>query len=181
MEFICSFRVSVVLLGYSDLFPCSKNKVSGATSLCAISKPLSCHSKVGPSWMTIWFAANKSSNICYKICGKSYFRILCIHVWNIFDTFYFISVITGQHRNGVISARTRIELLAETFRKKQPFTHFLSFALNQPEVQDRFLQFKEEILLKCSKVGEQIILTIVSELKGIFKHTFKKYKRATVV
>lgn len=60
-------------------------------------------------------------------------------------------VITGQHRNGVISARTRIELLAETFRKKQPFTHFLSFALNQPEIQDRFLQFKEEVLSKCAK------------------------------
>ncbi|XP_075071297.1 activating signal cointegrator 1 complex subunit 1 isoform X2 [Mixophyes fleayi] len=60
-------------------------------------------------------------------------------------------VITGQHRNGVISARTRIELLAETFRKKQPFTHFLSFALNQQEIQERFLQFKEEVLTKCSK------------------------------
>ncbi|KAM4034160.1 activating signal cointegrator 1 complex subunit 1 isoform 2-T2 [Anomaloglossus baeobatrachus] len=60
-------------------------------------------------------------------------------------------VITGQKRNGVISARTRIELLAETFRKKQPFTHFLSFPLNHPEIQDRFLQFKEEVLAKCSK------------------------------
>ncbi|XP_068113876.1 activating signal cointegrator 1 complex subunit 1 isoform X2 [Hyperolius riggenbachi] len=60
-------------------------------------------------------------------------------------------VITGQNRNGVISARTRIELLAETFRKKQPFTHFLSFALNQPEIQEKFMQFKEEVLAKCSK------------------------------
>ncbi|XP_053306043.1 activating signal cointegrator 1 complex subunit 1 [Spea bombifrons] len=60
-------------------------------------------------------------------------------------------VITGQHRNGVISARTRIELLAETFRKKQPFTHFLSFALNMPDIQERFSQFKEEVLSKCSK------------------------------
>uniref|UniRef100_A0A8C5Q454 Activating signal cointegrator 1 complex subunit 1 n=1 Tax=Leptobrachium leishanense TaxID=445787 RepID=A0A8C5Q454_9ANUR len=60
-------------------------------------------------------------------------------------------VITGQHRNGVVSARTRIELLAETFRKKQPFTHFLSFPLNHPEIQERFLQFKEEVLAKCSK------------------------------
>ncbi|XP_069836639.1 activating signal cointegrator 1 complex subunit 1 [Dendropsophus ebraccatus] len=60
-------------------------------------------------------------------------------------------VITGHNRNGVISARTRIELLAETSRKKQPFTHFLSFALNQPEIQDRFSQFKEEVLSKCSK------------------------------
>uniref|UniRef100_A0A8D0C6K8 Activating signal cointegrator 1 complex subunit 1 n=1 Tax=Salvator merianae TaxID=96440 RepID=A0A8D0C6K8_SALMN len=59
-------------------------------------------------------------------------------------------VITGQHRNGVISARTRIDVLVETFRKKQPFTHFLSFALNQPEIQEKFLQFKEEVLEKCS-------------------------------
>ncbi|KAM4702553.1 activating signal cointegrator 1 complex subunit 1 [Rhinophrynus dorsalis] len=60
-------------------------------------------------------------------------------------------VITGQQRNGVISARTRIELLAESFRKKQPFTHFLSFSLNQPEIQEKFLLFKEEVLAKCSK------------------------------
>ncbi|KAM5140824.1 activating signal cointegrator 1 complex subunit 1 [Mantella aurantiaca] len=60
-------------------------------------------------------------------------------------------VITGQHRNGVISARTRIELLVETFRRKQPFSHFLSFSLCQPEIQERFLQFKEEVLTKCSK------------------------------
>ncbi|CAM2117545.1 activating signal cointegrator 1 complex subunit 1 isoform X1 [Caretta caretta] len=60
-------------------------------------------------------------------------------------------VITGQQRSGVISARTRIDVLAESFRKKQPFTHFLSFALNQPAIQKKFLQFKEEVLEKCSK------------------------------
>uniref|UniRef100_A0A8C4WCN4 Activating signal cointegrator 1 complex subunit 1 n=1 Tax=Gopherus evgoodei TaxID=1825980 RepID=A0A8C4WCN4_9SAUR len=60
-------------------------------------------------------------------------------------------VITGQQRSGVISARTRIDVLVESFRKKQPFTHFLSFALNQPAIQEKFLQFKEEVLEKCSK------------------------------
>lgn len=59
-------------------------------------------------------------------------------------------VITGQYRNGVISARTRIDVLVESFRKKQPFTHFLSFALNQPAIQEKFLQFKKEVLEKCS-------------------------------
>ncbi|KAM3835655.1 activating signal cointegrator 1 complex subunit 1 isoform 2-T2 [Vipera latastei] len=59
-------------------------------------------------------------------------------------------VITGQHRSGVISARTRIDVLVESFRKKQPFTHFLSFALNQPAIQEKFLKFKEEVLEKCS-------------------------------
>ncbi|XP_061491277.1 activating signal cointegrator 1 complex subunit 1 [Rhineura floridana] len=59
-------------------------------------------------------------------------------------------VITGQHRNGVVSARTRIDVLVESFRKKQPFTHFLSFALNQLAIQEKFLQFKEEVLERCS-------------------------------
>ncbi|XP_077206567.1 activating signal cointegrator 1 complex subunit 1 isoform X2 [Paroedura picta] len=59
-------------------------------------------------------------------------------------------VITGQHRSGIISARTRIDVLVESFRKKQPFTHFLSFALNQPAIQEKFLQFKKEVLEKCS-------------------------------
>ncbi|XP_071420505.1 activating signal cointegrator 1 complex subunit 1 isoform X3 [Pithys albifrons albifrons] len=60
-------------------------------------------------------------------------------------------VITGQHRSGVASARTRIDVLLDSFRKKQPFTHFLSLALNQPAIQEKFLQFKEEVLEKCSK------------------------------
>uniref|UniRef100_A0A2K5R6C1 Activating signal cointegrator 1 complex subunit 1 n=1 Tax=Cebus imitator TaxID=2715852 RepID=A0A2K5R6C1_CEBIM len=59
-------------------------------------------------------------------------------------------VITGQHRNGVISARTRIDVLLDTFRRKQPFTHFLSFFLNEVEVQEGFLRFQEEVLAKCS-------------------------------
>ncbi|XP_012518735.1 PREDICTED: activating signal cointegrator 1 complex subunit 1 isoform X2 [Propithecus coquereli] len=59
-------------------------------------------------------------------------------------------VITGQHRNGVISARTRIDVLLDTFRRKQPFTHFLAFFLNEIEVQEGFLRFQEEVLEKCS-------------------------------
>uniref|UniRef100_A0A8D0GYZ1 Activating signal cointegrator 1 complex subunit 1 n=1 Tax=Sphenodon punctatus TaxID=8508 RepID=A0A8D0GYZ1_SPHPU len=58
-------------------------------------------------------------------------------------------VIRGQQRGGVISARTRIDVLVESLRKKQPFTHFLSFALNQPVIQEKFLQFKEERLESC--------------------------------
>uniref|UniRef100_F6Q2Y1 Activating signal cointegrator 1 complex subunit 1 n=1 Tax=Bos taurus TaxID=9913 RepID=F6Q2Y1_BOVIN len=59
-------------------------------------------------------------------------------------------VITGQHRSGVVSARTRIDVLLLTFRRKQPFTHFLAFFLNEAEVQERFLKFQEEVLEKCS-------------------------------
>ncbi|NXU54429.1 ASCC1 protein, partial [Turnix velox] len=60
-------------------------------------------------------------------------------------------VITGQHRGGVVSARTRLDVLLESFRRRQPFTHFLSLPLNQPHVQEKFLQFKEEVLERCSK------------------------------
>uniref|UniRef100_A0A8D2N3Y6 Activating signal cointegrator 1 complex subunit 1 n=2 Tax=Zonotrichia albicollis TaxID=44394 RepID=A0A8D2N3Y6_ZONAL len=60
-------------------------------------------------------------------------------------------VITGQQRSGVISARTRLEVLLDSFRRRQPFTHFLSVPLNQPAIQQSFLHFKEEVLHKCSK------------------------------
>lgn len=79
----------------------------------------------------------------------------------------FPAVITGQHRSGVISARTRIDVLLDSFRKKQPFTHFLSFALNQPAIQEKFLQFKEEVLEKCSKVGIHMRIRMQSAVSFI--------------
>ncbi|XP_061765779.1 activating signal cointegrator 1 complex subunit 1 isoform X2 [Nerophis ophidion] len=60
-------------------------------------------------------------------------------------------VITGSHQAAVSSAVTRIEILIDNFRKKQPFTHFLSFPLNDPKIQDGFLSFKDGILEQCSQ------------------------------
>ncbi|CAJ1080289.1 activating signal cointegrator 1 complex subunit 1 [Xyrichtys novacula] len=60
-------------------------------------------------------------------------------------------VITGSHKAAVSSALTRVEVLVESFRKKQPFTHFLSFPLNDPKVQEGFLTFKEEVLKQCAQ------------------------------
>ncbi|XP_004080468.1 activating signal cointegrator 1 complex subunit 1 [Oryzias latipes] len=60
-------------------------------------------------------------------------------------------VITGSQKSAVSSAVTRVELLVESFRKKQPFTHFLSFPLNDPKIQEGFLRFKDEVLLQCSQ------------------------------
>ena len=71
------------------------------------------------------------------------------------NPFFLFAVITGQHRSGVISARTRIDVLLLTFRRKQPFTHFLAFFLNEVEVQDRFLKFQEEVLERCSMVSSK--------------------------
>ncbi|XP_028989472.1 activating signal cointegrator 1 complex subunit 1 [Betta splendens] len=60
-------------------------------------------------------------------------------------------VITGSHKVAVSSAVTRIEVLVENFRRKQPFTHFLSFPLNDPKIQEGFLRFKEEVLQNSSQ------------------------------
>ncbi|XP_072312561.1 activating signal cointegrator 1 complex subunit 1 [Eucyclogobius newberryi] len=60
-------------------------------------------------------------------------------------------VITGAHKSAVSSAVTRVELLVDSFRRKQPFTHFLSFPLNEPQIQDSFLKFKDQVLEKCSQ------------------------------
>ncbi|XP_037133284.1 activating signal cointegrator 1 complex subunit 1 [Syngnathus acus] len=60
-------------------------------------------------------------------------------------------VVTGPHKAAVSSAITRIEVLIENFRKKQPFTHFLSFPLNDPKVQKGFLKFKDDVLEQCSQ------------------------------
>ncbi|XP_033840258.1 activating signal cointegrator 1 complex subunit 1 [Periophthalmus magnuspinnatus] len=60
-------------------------------------------------------------------------------------------VITGARRASVSSALTRLELLVDSFRRKQPFTHFLSLPLNDPGIQDGFLRFKEAVLAQCSQ------------------------------
>ncbi|XP_060796158.1 activating signal cointegrator 1 complex subunit 1 isoform X3 [Neoarius graeffei] len=65
-------------------------------------------------------------------------------------------VITGSHKAAVASAVTRVEVLIESFRRKQPFTHFLSFALNHPQIQEGFKRFKEEVLDHCSQVGSRL-------------------------
>ncbi|KAI5623409.1 activating signal cointegrator 1 complex subunit 1 [Silurus asotus] len=60
-------------------------------------------------------------------------------------------VITGSQKAAVASALTRVEVLIESFRRKQPFTHFLSFALNHPQIQEGFERFKKEVLDQCAK------------------------------
>ncbi|KAG7261620.1 hypothetical protein CRUP_000966, partial [Coryphaenoides rupestris] len=60
-------------------------------------------------------------------------------------------VITGAQKSGVSSAVTRVEVLIDSFRRKQPFTHFLSLALNDPQIQEGFHAFKAKVLEQCSQ------------------------------
>lgn len=58
-------------------------------------------------------------------------------------------VITGPERKGVVSAKTRIDVIVDSVRRKEPFTHFLSFPVNSQPIRERFLEFQEDVLRKC--------------------------------
>lgn len=57
-------------------------------------------------------------------------------------------VVVGKDVKTVRQARIKIELLVEQARRKMPFTHFLSMPMNNPSVQERFLEFKRQVLEK---------------------------------
>lgn len=58
-------------------------------------------------------------------------------------------VITGPERKGVVSAKTRIDVIVDSVRRKEPFTHFLSLPVNSQPIRERFLEFQEDVLRKC--------------------------------
>ena len=63
-------------------------------------------------------------------------------------------VILGSDRAGVISARTRIEVLTTSARRHLPFTHFLSLPIVSDAVREKFDIFKEEVLQECAGVSQ---------------------------
>jgi activating signal cointegrator complex subunit 1 len=65
-------------------------------------------------------------------------------------------VITGNDKAGVRSARTRIDVLISTARKRLPFTHFLSFPVADESIRMKFDQFKDEVLQACAGVSSQL-------------------------
>ncbi|ESO08122.1 hypothetical protein HELRODRAFT_75623 [Helobdella robusta] len=62
-------------------------------------------------------------------------------------------VITGQDKNNIASACTRVMLIVEAERKKQPFSHFVSFSVATNEIINNFLSFKEGVLKDCDAKG----------------------------
>ncbi|XP_074657827.1 activating signal cointegrator 1 complex subunit 1-like [Tubulanus polymorphus] len=58
-------------------------------------------------------------------------------------------VISSRERKGVISANTRIELLIDSARTKIPFTHFISIPITARNIQDHFIDFKNDVLRSC--------------------------------
>jgi len=62
-------------------------------------------------------------------------------------------VITGSDRSGVATAASRIDIMIESARGRQPFTHFLSIPLATQPVQDSFLKLKESVLSSVKSRG----------------------------
>uniref|UniRef100_UPI003467EF77 Activating signal cointegrator 1 complex subunit 1 n=1 Tax=Alvinella pompejana TaxID=6376 RepID=UPI003467EF77 len=59
-------------------------------------------------------------------------------------------VISGHDRQGILSAKTRLDLLIESARRRQPFTHFISIPVNSQPIQDKFIEFKDDVVRFCS-------------------------------
>lgn len=88
-----------------------------------------------------------------RICTVCSLGVLCAVLRVCLCLLCGFAVITGSHKAAVASAVTRVEVLIESFRRKQPFTHFLSFALNHPQIQEGFKRFIEGVLDQCAQVG----------------------------
>ncbi|XP_022095063.1 activating signal cointegrator 1 complex subunit 1-like [Acanthaster planci] len=55
-------------------------------------------------------------------------------------------VIHGEQRPGIISAKTRIDVIVSSARQKTAFTHLMTLPFNSQPLQDRFQEFKEDVL-----------------------------------
>lgn len=70
-----------------------------------------------------------------------------------FQKFFIVSVITGQNRANVASCRRRIEMLVDSARQRQPFTHFISLPFTSDEIKKNFEDFKKSVLEECAGVS----------------------------
>ena len=73
-------------------------------------------------------------------------------------------VILGNDRAGVISARTRTDVITTSARRRLSFTHFLSLPIVSDAVQEKFDIFMEEVLQECAGVSQhqQLVVLICS-------------------
>ncbi|RUS74248.1 hypothetical protein EGW08_017986, partial [Elysia chlorotica] len=60
-----------------------------------------------------------------------------------------VIVISGQDKKGIVSAKTRIDVLVDSARQRQPFTHFLSIPVTSDDIITGFENFKDDVLRLC--------------------------------
>jgi len=57
--------------------------------------------------------------------------------------------IQGHDKKGIISAKTRLDVIVDSARQRAQFTHFLSIPVNTEEIVSSFEDFRFEVLNKC--------------------------------
>ena len=70
----------------------------------------------------------------------------------------------------MLSAKTRVEVLLDSGRQKQPFTHFLSVPLTDKHIQGTLADFKTDILRECDGVGTKRVVKIRTAEKNYCKY-----------
>ena len=61
-------------------------------------------------------------------------------------------IVTGNDSSSVLSAKNRIDLIVSSKRWREPATHFISIPLCGDHIQEKFKDFKEQILQNFSSV-----------------------------
>jgi len=65
-----------------------------------------------------------------------------------------LTVLEGPTVASVADAKRRVEIVVWSSRLKEPPTHFISFPLNLPAIQDNFKDFRDIALASCQKVRD---------------------------
>ena len=88
----------------------------------------------------------------------------------------------------MVSAKTRIDVIVDSVRRREPFTHFLSFPVTSSSVREKFLEFQDEVLRSCDSVcnllfpdqrlreGRPIIMGLSFDILHIAKRIYIKYR-----
>lgn len=93
-------------------------------------------------------------------------------IYNLYSisTYFFLIVITGVEKHGVISAKTRLELIIGKARQKLQFTHFLSISISaSDEIKFNFNKFKESVLKSIK------IVSILKDKQGVLYKMYIQY------
>ena len=80
---------------------------------------------------------------------------------------FVVLVITGESRSGVLGARSRMQVIAESYRQKIPFTHFLSFPLYKNDLVKKMEEFKTKVLEDCSEVEYLHMMWSISQKSNV--------------
>lgn len=70
-----------------------------------------------------------------------------------------LPVIQGHEKKGVLSAKTRIEVLVDSARQRLPFTHFLSIPVQGEDVVEKFEDFKFQIMEDKQRVCIYLLMS----------------------